>query len=101
MDRDNQLDRLLRSARAHAQESPSEVAPFGFETRVVALARARRPDHGLALPGFVRRVVLLALAVIVISTAAAYRELAENETFGEPDTNEFAIADAAIQDTFL
>ena len=101
MDWDSKVDRLLKSARAHADEAPPDAVPFGFDTRVVALARARRPDPGLALSGLVRRVVLLALAVTVVSTAAAYRELSENETLGAPETNEFAIADAAIQDSFL
>jgi len=42
----------------------------------------------------------LSAAVIVISTIAAIREASQNREIAEPFTNEFAIADSAIQDAF-
>ena len=48
----------------------------------------------------VRRVAVLSLAVIVISTIAAVREANQSREIGESFANEFAIADTAIQDEF-
>ena len=47
-----------------------------------------------------RRVAVLSLAVIVISTIAAIREANQSREIRESFTNEFAIADSAIQDEF-
>jgi hypothetical protein len=44
---------------------------------------------------------LLSVGVIVISTVAAVREASQSREIGESFTNEFAIADSAIQDEFL
>jgi hypothetical protein len=94
----DKIDRLLRAA-AKAGEGAEAVMPFGFETRVVALWRSAtaRPNGVLSL---VRRVALVSAAVIVISTIAAVREASQNREIGESFTNEFAIADSAIQDAF-
>jgi hypothetical protein len=93
------IDRLLRSA---AQATPDEVPaemPFGFDTRVVALWRAPGPKpNGVA--SLLRRVALLSAAVIAISTAAALREVKQSREQFNDLTNEFAIADTAIQDEF-
>jgi hypothetical protein len=40
-------------------------------------------------------------AVIIISTIAAVREASQNREISESFTNEFAIADSAIQDEFV
>ncbi len=48
-----------------------------------------------------RRVAVLSTAVIVISTIAAVREANQSREIRESLTNEFAIADSAIQDEFL
>ena len=95
------LDRLLRSA-ANAPEESAPAAPFGFETRVVALARA---GNGSAtdvadLTRFLRRTGAIAFAVLVLASAAAYRQFAETAAFTAPQTNEYAIADSAIQTEF-
>ena len=93
------IDRLLRSAAQAREETPSTM-PFGFDTRVVALWRAAAPRlNGVA--SIVRRVAVLSAAVIVISTIAAIREASQNREISESFTNEFAIADSAIQDEFL
>ena len=93
------MDRLLRSAAEAREEKPAGM-PFGFDTRVVALwrAAASRPNGVVSL---VRRVALLSAAVIVISTIAAVREASQSREIGESFTNEFAIADSAIQDEFF
>jgi hypothetical protein len=93
------IDRLLRSAAQAGEEAPAEM-PFGFDTRVVALWRAATPNgNGVLL--LLRRVAVLAAAVIVVSTIAAVREANQSREIRESLTNEFAIADSAIQDEFL
>lgn len=97
-DLDPRIDRLLRSA-AEAREDVPAAMPFGFDTRVVALwrASAKQPNGVTAL---LRRIALLSAAVIVVSTIAAVREAGQSRKIGESLTNEFAIADSAIQDEF-
>ena len=92
------IDRLLGSAAQVREEEPSSM-PFGFDTRVIALWRAALPTSN-GVVSLVRRVALLALAVIVISTIAAVREANQSREIGESFTNEFAMADTAIQDEF-
>src|SRR5437868_15201805 len=92
---DTNLDRLLRSAARAADESPAEM-PFGFDTRVIALSR--RNGNGAAFGALLRRVALVAAAVLVLATAGAWIEFNRD---GDPivaSGNEFAIADSVIQD---
>jgi hypothetical protein len=96
--KDHKIDRLLRSAAQVREEEPSSM-PFGFDTRVIALCRAALPTAN-GVMSLVRRVALLSAAVIVISTIAAVREANQSRDIGESFTNEFAIADTAIQDEF-
>jgi hypothetical protein len=99
-DVDQKVNRLLRSA-AQASEGVPAAMPFGFDTRVLALWHAA-PTKANGLAPLLRRVALLSAAVIVISTVATVREAQQSrETVGEPFTNEFALADSAIQDEFL
>jgi len=81
MKADSNLDRLLRSA-AKAEEPAAPEAPYGFATRVVAMWRA------------------VALAVVALASAGAYSQFSENEQRSAPQTNEYAIADSAIQTEF-
>jgi hypothetical protein len=97
--KDEKIDRLLRSA-AQVRKETEAAMPFGFDTRVVALWRAAVPRVN-GVTSLVRRVALLSVAVIVISTIAAVREASQNREISESFTNEFAIADSAIQDEFL
>ena len=90
------LDRLLRSA-GRASEDESPAAPFGFDTRVMALWRASRAANGNGLARLVRRVAVAAMTVIVIASAAALYEASQEPDADEPYGNEFAIADSAIQ----
>ncbi len=96
--KDQEIDRLFRSAAQAGGEAPAEM-PFGFDTRVVALWRslARKPN-GIA--SLLRRVALLSTAVIAISTLAAVREIKQSRERYNDFANEFAIADTAIQDEF-
>jgi hypothetical protein len=97
--KDEKIDRLLRSAAQASQETEAAM-PFGFETRVVALWRTAAPKLN-GVTSLIRRVALLSTAVIVISTIAAVREASQSREIAESFTNEFAIADSAIQDEFL
>ena len=96
--KDHEIDRLLRSAAKTGDEAPAEM-PFGFDTRVVALWRALgvKPN---SIASLLRRVALLSAAVIAISTVVAVRELKQSREQSNDFTNEFAIADTAIQDEF-
>ena len=96
--KNEQIDRLLRSAAQGDEEVPAEM-PFGFETRVVALWRAGTPKANGVMQ-LLRRVAVLSIAVIVISTIAAIREANQSREIRESFANEFAIADSAIQDEF-
>ena len=97
-DANRDLDRLVRAA-ARVSEERSSAPPFGFETRVVALWRAgTNPPNGLS--ALIRRVALLSAVVMVVSTAAAVRELQQNREFGDAITDDYAIADSVIQKEF-
>jgi hypothetical protein len=94
------VDRLLRSA-ARAPQSEAEL-PFGFDTRVIAgwrSGRAVRNDFA-DLSRFLRGAGAIACAVVVIAGAAAYRQYREEARFASLATNEYAIADSAIQTEF-
>jgi hypothetical protein len=93
-----QIDRLLQSAAKADEEVPAAM-PFGFDTRVVALWRAGTPKMNGVMQ-LLRRVAVLSIAVIAISTVAAIREAKQSREIRESFTNEFAFADSAIQDEF-
>jgi hypothetical protein len=97
--KNDKIDRLLRSAALAGEDAPAAM-PFGFDTRVVALWRAALPT-GNGVMRLLRRVAVLSAAVIVVSTIAAVREANQSREISESLTNEFAIADSAIQDEFL
>jgi hypothetical protein len=94
------IDRLLRSA-ARAPQADAEV-PFGFVTRVIAGWRSGRTlgNEFADLSRFLRRAGAIACAVLVIAGAAAYRQYREEAKFASLTTNEYAIADSAIQTEF-
>ena len=96
--KNEKIDRLLQSA-AQAEEKVPAAMPFGFDTRVVALWRSSTPKTNGVMQ-LLRRVAVLSIAVIVISTVAAIREANQSREIRESFTNEFAIADSAIQDEF-
>lgn len=93
------LQRLLRAA---ASAMPAEVpsAPFGFDTRIVALWRATGPERPNGIGRLVRRVAVIAAFVILISGAASFYEFQEAHDTFYSDSNEFAIADTAIENEF-
>ena len=96
--KNEQIDRLLQSAAQVGEEIPAAM-PFGFDTRVIALWRAGAPMTNGVMQ-LLRRVAMLSIAVIVISTIAAVREANQSREIRESFANEFAIADSAIQDEF-
>jgi hypothetical protein len=93
--KDVDLERLLRAAAQVKDEAPAEM-PFGFDTRVIALSR--RNGNGAAFGALLRRVALVAAAVIVLASAGAWLEFNQSDDFIATSGNEFAIADSAIQD---
>ena len=96
---DSALHRLLRSAAQANDQEPISV-PFGFDTRVVALARSAPDAGGNGIARLIRRVAMIATAVILISSAAAFRELLATRDIAEPGANDYAIADSEIQQEF-
>lgn len=98
-DVDPRLDRLLRAAARGADDVPVQ-APFGFDTRVVAVWRAGQFGNGNGATRFIRRVAFMAVTVIVIASAAALYEINRDRDIDESFGNEYAIADSAIQNEF-
>ena len=98
---DADLDRLLRSAASFLEPSAPE-APYGFATRVIASWHADdgRANDAVELTRFLRRIGAVACAVLTLASAGAYRQFSENEERTTPQTNEYAIADSAIQTEF-
>jgi len=94
------LDRLLKAAAKRNDDEPIAM-PFGFDTRVVALWRANGNSAARGLSRFVRRIALVATAVIVVASAGVYRQISQNRDLIEPSSNEFAIPDSVIQDEFV
>ena len=95
------VDRLLRSAANQTESAPAE-APFGFDTRVVASWRSGKNgvDDSAELSRFLRRAGAIAVAVLVLAGAATYRQYRDETKFASLTTNEYAIADSAIQTEF-
>ena len=96
---ESSLARLLRSA-ARVPDDPEASAPFGFDTRVVARWRASRNGTGNGILRLVRKVAVMAAVVLVASGVASFRELRSAQDVIEPSSNEFAIADTAIENEF-
>ena len=99
---DADLDRLLRSAAQGERDEPTIAVPFGFETRVVTLARQNggRSNGAADLVRFLRRIGATAVAIIAIASAGAYQQFSANDDDESDDTpiaEAYAIADAAIQ----
>jgi hypothetical protein len=65
------------------------------------LARWRADGRvSIDLRSLLRRVVLLSLAIIALAGAGVYNELRQSDNFGAPLSDEYAIADSAINNTF-
>lgn len=93
--KDTDLERLFRSAAQTNDDAPAEM-PFGFDTRVVALSR--KNGNGAAFGALLRRITLVAAAVIVLAGGGAYLEFNSNDDSILNAGNEYAIADSVIQD---
>ncbi|MGI8431239.1 MAG: hypothetical protein ACR2MW_02970 [Chthoniobacterales bacterium] len=84
------IDRLLRSA-ASVPAAPGAEMPFGFDTRVLALWRASLAANPAAIMQMLRRVVFMALALIILASAGAYREWRLDDP-----SDDYALTDSAI-----
>jgi hypothetical protein len=93
---ESSLQRLLRSA-ARVSDDTAPSVPFGFDTRVVAMWRASGGPNGTGIVRLVRKVALIAAVILVGSGVASFRELRSAQDVIEPSSNEFAIADTAIE----
>jgi hypothetical protein len=94
---DIDIDRLLRSAAGVGDQSPREL-PFGFDTRVLALAFS---EGGNGIASLARRVALIAACVIVISVVGVYRQMRANEELYGGLPTEYAMIDSAIGNAIL
>ena len=84
------LDRLFRAAAA-----PSATAemPFGFDTRIITLARESSPNGSAVIGVFAQRVVMIALAIIALASAGLYR----TSVIDDDLPTEYAMTDSAIE----
>ena len=87
---DRILDRLFRAA---AGPTPSSEMPFGFDTRVLALAHDSSSNGSAIIALFARRAAMIALAILALATAGLYRTSISNNDL----PSEYAMADTAIQ----
>ena len=88
--RDEILDRLFRAATAPAP--PAEM-PFGFDTRVLALARELPGNGSATIALFAQRAAMIALALIALASFGVYRTSASDNDLPA----EYALVDNAIQ----
>ncbi|MGI8819906.1 MAG: hypothetical protein ACR2ID_03405 [Chthoniobacterales bacterium] len=87
------LERLWRAAGVLPEVDPE--MPYGFDTRVLALARGTRREAS-QLRRLLQRIAVAAAVVAACASAAAYWQMSENDELGEPLTNAYAFADNAI-----
>ena len=87
---DEILNRLLRAATGPA---PSAEMPFGFDTRVLALAHEPSPNGSVVIARFAQRAAMIALAVIALASFGVYRTSASNNDLPA----EYALVDNAIE----
>lgn len=87
------LDRLLKAARAAGEHARD--MPYGFDTRVVALARAEKPN-GATLARLLRQITVTAILVFTTATAAAYWQFENNRELVDSAATAYVIADSAI-----
>ncbi len=87
---DRLLGRLLRAAAASEADTPEPEMPFGFDTRVLALARAQRAPGAISI--LAQRAGFISLAIIGLAMCGVYASTAsENEV-----TAAYAMADSVI-----
>lgn len=96
---DSTLQRLLRAAAKTESNSESPASmPFGFDTRVVALSRTNHVNGPNGIVRLVGRVAVLAGIILVVGGTASFREIRAVEDIAEATSNDYAIADTAIED---
>ena len=96
---DQSLDWLLRAAAGRRNDRPNDM-PYGFDTRVLAQARANQLGDLVAVGRLLRRVALLSLGVIALAGAGTYEELRQSDDLGDSLTDEYVITDSAIGSVF-
>ena len=76
--RDTHLMRLLTLAAAAKEESAIE-APFGFDTRIVALWREMKSNGNGDLTRFVRRIALVAIVITILGGLGTYSQVNQDD----------------------
>lgn len=92
------IDRLLHSAAMVPHDPPAAI-PFGFDTRLIALWRATWTGDPVGIAHLLRRVMFIAVTLIVLASAGEWRELSQGDD-GESSGDGFALADSAIGGAF-
>ena len=87
-DPDRAWQRLVRAARQVPEEGPAS-APFGFATRVAALAMSRKDDMSLLLVRFSLRALGVACLLALLCVVLNYSSL----TSGLTSSSEEALMD--------
>ncbi len=84
------LARVLRAAAAAEADTPEPEMPFGFDTRVLALAHEQRAPGAISI--LAQRAGFISLAIIGLAMCGVYASTAsENEV-----TAAYAMADSVI-----
>lgn len=81
--------------RAAASPEIAPEMPFGFDTRVLAMARQFAPGSSALIALFARRAAAISLGIIVLASAGVYG-VSRSQSNAEL-TNEYGIVDSAIQ----
>ena len=97
--RDADVDRLLRGAAFARDEGRFDFdAPFGFDTRVVALWRAQGGSHDFAVLGqWLRRTAAVAVFIAAIASAGAYWAIDDTDDLNSPLAAADSLADQVIE----
>src|SRR4051794_20381672 len=96
-DRATMLDRLLHAAASVPQPGPE--MPFGFDTRIAAVALAQRKGgNGYAFGRLLQRVAIGAMVVAFVAGGATWWQMSDS---GTPVASAYAIADTAIENGVL
>ena len=90
------LERLLRSAAEVRDDSKPDM-PFGFDTRVLAVTSSDSANPDVGITSLAQRVALLAACIIVVGSAAVYRQVSANDEMDNGLPTEYAMADTAIE----
>ena len=76
-DKQDPWSRIVAAAHAHIRDDEYIATPFGFATRVVAIAFSRPPQHDNLIELYAARAVVLAWGVAACSIFVGYDWICE------------------------